>query len=117
MKHLKKKVKHIVPVIAFTLFIANYHICEFFYHDNVKEWWHLKVDIYSTIIMLLFFYSRLFTVGKVRFVLDVFFGISASNVVDRFFFEVRDFRWNDILMIAMTLIFAFYKLKNANRVK
>jgi len=116
-KLLKRKVKYVIPIISFILFVGNYQICEYFYPNNIKEWWHLKVDIYSIIIALLFIYSSLFVKRWIRFLFDIFVGLTVSNVIDRIVFNVRDFKWNDILMIAITFVFAFYNLRNAYRIK
>ena len=108
MKHLKKKIKLLLPITSLLILCFNYDICEYFYSNDVKKWWHLKVDLYALIICLLFVYSSIKKKGFTRLVLDICVGISASNVVDRFFYNVREFTNSDIIMIIITLGFAFY---------
>ena len=71
----------------------------------------MKNDIYSLIIAFLFTAFSLNKKGLLRFAFDIFTGLTISNVVDRFFFDVREWRLNDIIMIVLTLVFAFINYK------
>lgn len=42
---------------------------------------------------------------------DIFTGLTFSNVIDRLFFNVREWRENDIIMIVLTLVFSFANFK------
>ena len=114
-----KKASIILVVICFLLFLGNYHISDYLYPTNspedIKGFWHTKNDIYSIIIALLFLYG---SIGKKRwlgFMFDIFTGLTFSNVVDRLFFNVREWRGNDIIMIVLTLLFAFANFKYNER--
>ena len=119
IRYQVKKASIILPILAFVLFIANYHICDFFYPTNseedIKGFWHTKNDIYSLIISILFIYTSFGKIGKTRFIFDIFVGLTAANVVDRFFYDTREWRENDIIMIALTLVFAVYNYKKYAR--
>ena len=49
--------------------------------------------------------------GVLRFVLEVSAGLAISNVVDRLYFNVRNFTKADIIMIIATLLFAVIDYK------
>lgn len=105
-----KRVKNILPFIAFILFIGNYHICEYFYSDDIKNWWHLKVDIYCLIIAILFTYVSIGKKGWVAFWMYILTGLTVANAVDRFLFDIRVFTKKDIIMILLTVAYATYDL-------
>ena len=60
LRRLQKKIKEYDRVFYIALsvffFLTNYHICYYFYPldtiEHVRNWWHLKVDIYVLIISL-----------------------------------------------------------------
>ena len=110
MKLLLKKSSIILPIISLLLLCFNYDICEYYYSDNIKKWWHLKVDIYCLIISLLFIFASInFKNSKLhKLILDICVGLSLVNVVDRFFYNIREFTNSDIAMITYTFVFAFY---------
>ena len=98
-------------ILALIAFVFNADICNLFYPLNTEEhinnWWDLKCDIYGICIALVFQAS---VIGekdnRVRLVLDICTGLALSNVIDRWLFDVREFRYGDVLMIAITLGFA-----------
>ena len=105
-----KEVKKILFIFCIILIVCNYSICDYFYYNdeikNIKNWWKLKSIIYGIIIMLLFYASRINTKGLLKFVLSVGLGFCISNVIDKVFFNVLEFRYNDIIMIILTFCFA-----------
>lgn len=101
--------KIILTSIALILFVSNYGICEYFYPDNIKMWWTLKVNIYAVIMAIIFLSQGLGTKGVLRFILELGVGISISSVIDKLYFDVHSFTASDILMIFTTLCFASYQ--------
>ena len=102
-----KGVKIILIAIALLLFVSSYAICDYFYYnETVKDlnlWWDLKANLYAIIVMLVFLSSVIGSKGKLRFILDIGFGLAFSNVIDKVFFDVLIFRYNDIIMIILTI--------------
>lgn len=105
-----KEVKIILIIISILLLFFNPQICDYFYYNdeikNIKNWWKLKSIIYGIIMMLLFYASRINTKSLLKFVLSVGLGFCISNVIDKVFFNVLEFRYNDIIMIILTFCFA-----------
>ena len=110
------KILRILLVVLAVLFIPlNNYICDYFYplfdDDSIKQWWYLKEDIYGLIISLIFISYSVSTRGILRFVLDISVGLTISNVVDRLYFNTREFTKADILMIFLTFLFAIIDYK------
>ena len=109
-----------ILMLALVLWLANIHICDLLYPDNTKDcirsWWKLRTNIYGICIALVFQAS---VIGekdnRVRFVLDICTGLALSNVIDRWLFDIREFRYGDVLMIAITLGFALKRYYNARK--
>lgn len=104
------EVKKILFIIALLLFLSNYSICNFFYYNeeikDINKWWGLKSNIYAVIMMLVFYASLINSKGVLRFILSIGAGFTISNVIDKVFFNVLDFNYNDIIMIILTLCFS-----------
>ena len=105
------KIKIALPIIALLLFVFNYQICEYFYPDNINSWWTLKINIYAVIIALLFLYASFNKKGLTRFFLEIGVGFSVSNVIDKCYYNTREFTKSDVLMILLTIAIAFYNYK------
>lgn len=116
------EVRSLIYVSAILLFVFNYQICDYFYYvDGVldrKGWWSLKSNIYAVIIGLVFLASHIEARGVKRLILSVGIGFTISNVIDKCFFNVLEFRYNDIIMIIITIAFALIDfLKNYRHAK
>jgi hypothetical protein len=107
-----KEAKIILIIIAITLFVSNYAICDHFYFtDGIldsKGWWRLKSNIYAVIIATVFLSAQIGTKGLLRFVLSVGIGFTISNVIDKLYFNVLEFTQADIYMIIATLVISGY---------
>lgn len=103
-------VKTTLIVLAILLFISNYSICDYFYYNNevhdLKRWWGLKSNLYAIIIALVFQSYVINSKRWLRFFLQIGTGFAISNVVDKVFWNVLEFRKNDIIMIVLTFAFA-----------
>ena len=100
------KVKIVLAIVSILLFSFNYSICEFFYADNVKLWWDLKVNIYSVIFAMVLFSYSIGKKGWLKFVLYIGVGLAVSSMIDKIFLNVHKFTASDLLMIIGTFIFA-----------
>lgn len=114
-------VKKILYILAILLFVSSYSICDYFYYnDDIKDigkWWGLKSNIYAIIIALTFYASSINVKGVSRLVLNIGVGMALSNVIDKCFFNVLDFNYNDIIMVMLTVLLStlnyLKELKNA----
>jgi hypothetical protein len=106
------KVKKILIILAISLFICNYHICNYVYPGNsqtdINNWWDLKSNIYAVIMMVVFLSAQIGTKGFLRFILSVGVGFAISNVIDKLYFSVIEFTTSDIYMIIITLLVSGY---------
>ncbi len=98
------------------MFPSNYHICEYFYFDDVDNWWRLKTNIYAVIVTLAFLLSGVGARGTLRFFSDIGVGLAISNVADRLYFDTTEITKEDIIMVLVTLLFAIldYKKEEPN---
>ena len=111
-----RNLRAIFPILALLLFVGNYQICEYFFPNNIKSWWTLKVNIYALILAFLFLYSSFNKNGIERFLLEIGVGFSISSVIDKCFYNSREFTKSDFVMIILTISIAFYNYrKNVNR--
>ena len=114
-------VKSIAYILAILMFCFNYNICNYFYYNDeikdISKWWDLKSNMYAiimtlvfyAIIMMLIFYASLLnTKGILKVILNIGLGLCLSNVIDKLFFNVINFQFNDVLMIIITICFSFY---------
>ena len=105
-----KEVKSILLIFVIILFVSSYKICDLFYYNdevkNIKLWWGLKSNLYTAMIALIFYASSIDTKGVVKLILSIGVGLAVSNVIDKVFFNVLDFRYNDVIMIVLTIGFS-----------
>jgi len=110
-----KNLRVLIIIFAVTLIPLNNHICDYAYPLNddssIKAWWYLKEDIYGVVIALVLLSYSISMKGILRFVLEVSVGLTLSNVIDRLYFNVREFTKADIIMIIVTFLFAIIDYK------
>ena len=108
---VQRGVKIILLVIAISLFVLNYDICDYFYYNeevkDLNKWWGLKSNIYALILALVFQSYSIDSKGLLRFFLQIGTGFTLSNLVDKVYFNVVEFQANDVIMIIMVFIFSF----------
>lgn len=93
------------------LYLLNYHICEYFYPNNVKAWWALKLNIYAIIVALAFLLASLNARGICKFFLNLGVGFAVSSVIDRMYFDITQYTKADIFMVIITVIVAYIDYK------
>jgi hypothetical protein len=111
-------VKKLLYISAILLFCFNYQICDFFYYNDeikdIKKWWGLKSNIYAVILMIVFYASLIDAKKWLKLILNIGLGFAISNVIDKVFFNVLVFTYNDVLMIILTFCFAFLQYYKEN---
>lgn len=112
------KIKITLIILAILLYIGNYQICEYFYPTDIKSWWGLKVNIYGIIIALLFASQTINTKGFLKLFATIGSGFAIASVIDKVWYNVRDFNYNDVFMIVITISLALFDyLKNYKNAK
>lgn len=113
-----KKIKIILIVLAILLYVGNYQICEYVYPTDIEKWWGLKVNIYAIIIALLFIVQTINTKGLFKLFATIGAGFAISSLIDKVWYNTRDFNYNDVFMIVITVGLALFEyLKNYKNVK
>lgn len=93
-------------VLAFPLM---FWICELSYDINLEseKWWMLRMNLYASFIFLCFLLLKNLSENKIlKFIFDIGLGLSVSDIVDRLWFKVYEFRTNDVIAILLTILFA-----------
>ena len=93
------------------LYLLNFHICEYFYPDDVKAWWSLKLNIYAIIIALAFLLASLYARGICKFFLNLGVGFTVSSVIDRWYFDITQYTEVDVIMVIVTIMIAYIDYK------
>jgi len=106
---LRRKSKIIFSSTAIVIFAFNFKICQFFYYNDLKNWWFLKSDLLAISFCLALLAAKVRTSGVTRIVVSLGIGWSVSDVIDRVFFDVRYFTVVDIIMVILTIIYASYE--------
>lgn len=100
--------KYILYISSIILWLSNFTICNYFYHDDVSNWWNLKMAIYNICIVLILFALRYKESIKFKLIINIGIGFILSSVIDRIFFGITDFLNKDYLMIVLTIVFSVY---------
>ena len=98
----------ILGFLIVTIYFLNYHICNFFHHDDVVKFWDLKVSIYSIIIILAIKYNA-YKVGLFGLFESIFISILLSNLISLYFFEEKHYCYSDIFLIPTIIIIEYAK--------
>lgn len=105
-----KKLSFLIPLLTVLLFIGNYHICEFFYKDDISKWWNLRTALCAINFGLALYCSKMDMRDRLTlFFVNVGIGFSVSDIVDRLVYDITTFTKADILMIIITVMVSFYE--------
>ena len=129
LRAVKNLIKNYSKVVYSTLsiffFLANYHICNFYYpldtEEHVSNWWILKVNIYVLIIALCYLslISKSSNNKRVKFVEDfmISFGVgfACSNFIDRWVFDDRFFSWSSYYPLLIIAFVSYWNVKKINK--
>ena len=129
LKSLKREIKNyskaVYAALSLFFFLANYHICWYFYpldtEEHISNWWTMKVDIYCLVIA--FCYLSLIrkksTNKRIAFIEDFILsfglGFAISNVVDRFFLDNRLFTWTSYYPLIIIAFVSYFSAKKLNK--
>lgn len=111
----------IIVLLSLLGYVFSYSICEYFFSQNIEMWYTLKYTTFSTIIALLVLSNKveddtLLDCRKTNFLLNIYLGVIASDIIDRCFFTT-DLTSIDWIMLALNIsinIVMEFKLKIAN---
>lgn len=91
----------------------NPTMCEWFYPNDINNWWQLRLGIYSLVLCLLFIINTFSTVVKLEkyfnFTIYVGIGLTSSDCIDRLFLNIDFFTWMDLIMVSMVLLIGYRK--------
>lgn len=96
-----------IALITLLLFGTKYWICQYFYSDDLVNWWRLRVALDTFNYALCFFIAYKFSKGFVRDVFMVGMVFCGGDILDRYLFSINEFNLNDILLIAFAVIYLF----------
>lgn len=129
LKSLKRDVSKYFRVVYAALslffFIANYHICWYFYPLNTEEhisnWWVMKVNIYCLVIAFCYLAlaqkkstnKRIFFIEE--FIISFGVGFAISNVIDRFILDNTLFTWSSYLPLILIAIVSYWNVKRITK--
>ena len=109
--------KYILPILTVLLFPFGYWICLYIYPNDRIKFFDLRMNLIACILLAAFvLLNKYATNKKLVFIFDIGLGMSISDVVDRLYFDVTKFQKTDIIMICLTVLFAFVKY-NKYRIK
>ena len=121
---LYKRIIVITSIVFF--FVANYHICNYFYpiidEESTELWWILKMDIYALIVALCFILASLKKTTNKRinliekFITSLGVGLAISNVIDRHFKGIESYVQTDIMMVICVVLVSFYDFTRLNKI-
>ena len=129
LKSLKQGINKYFRVVYTTLslffFMANYHICWYFYpldtEEHISNWWVMKVDIYGVIIALCYLSltTKKSTNKRVlfieQFIISFGAGLAISNVIDRMVLGSRVFSWSAYYPLVIIAIVSYYNVKRITK--
>ena len=130
LKSLKQEIskysKVVYAALSLFFFIANYHICWYFYpldtEEHISNWWVMKVDIYALIIAFCYLSLTIkkSTNKKIAFMEDFIIsfslGFALSNVIDRFILDNRLFTWSSYYPLLLIAIVSYFNVKRLNAI-
>ena len=102
----------VLTTLSAIINLASYHICNYFFIDNIDKWYDLKFILTSFSFVLLY-QSLSYQANKLdRFFTTIYCGIFIEDFIDRLFFNITYYEWNDILALLITIAVAIYNYKN-----
>ena len=120
---LYKRIAVITGIVFF--FVANYHICNYYYpiidEESTELWWVLKMDIYALIVALCFILASLEKTTNIKinliekFITSLGIGLAISNVVDRHFKGIESYVTTDLMIVICIILVSFYDFKRLSK--
>ena len=95
--------KSVLLILAFAMYLLNYHICYLAYPDDIISWYKLRGILYTSTFATLFAALNIGATGFQRFFLNIAFSIVVPDLIDRVFFDITTYQWKDLLTLTLTL--------------
>jgi hypothetical protein len=95
----------IIAFIAVLLFCSGYWIYINVFPTDVSKQWDLRIAIFTLIFAMCFFTGWHHSVGFTRAIFLVGIVFCGGDIVDRYFFHINEFQWNDLLLFLFALIY------------
>jgi len=98
-----------LAIIAVALFCSGYWLCTLVFpgQDNLINWWDMRLAIYSIIFAICFFVGWRLTKGVTKAIFLVGVVFCLGDIVDRYFFRVDTFEFDDLLLYAFALYYIY----------
>lgn len=102
-----------LALLAVVLFCSGFWICSLVYPDyktNVEalvSWWDLRISIYSLIFAICFGVAWYLTKGVTRAVFLVGMVFCGGDVIDRYYFNINTFEFDDLLLYAFAIYYIY----------
>jgi len=125
LKGLKLYSRVVYSALSVLFFLANYHICWYFYPldtaEHIRNWWILKSNIY--VLVIAFCYLALAqnksTNKKIlfieRFIVSFGIGFATSNAIDRFVLDNRMFTWSSYYPLIFIALVSYLNVKRITK--
>ncbi len=125
IRGLKLYSRVVYSALSVLFFLANYHICWYFYPldtvEHIRNWWILKSNIY--VLVIAFCYLALCEKDSdnkrilflERFIISFGVGFAISNVIDRFILDNRMFTWSSYYPLIFIAIVSYWNVKRLTK--
>lgn len=109
---LRQKYKYLAVIVPL-FYYSSFFICEYFYAEDLINWYNLKHAIYEIQISLLLFVISFRFKRFLRLVLQFVSGLIFNDFLDRLFFDSRTFETNDFIILSILLMCLLIKIKGS----
>ena len=104
--------KKVILIISMALlYFGNYHICEYFFKDDIDMWWTCKGAIYNAVIVIGLHLASLDATLKQMLLISIFSGVIVNNIIDRLWFKSIYYEWDDIIIIIVIFTLSYIEYK------
>lgn len=110
MVDYRLSLRYTITILVLLMWLCNYHICNYFYKDELIRWWDLKQSIYNLCIVLALNISSRLLTPLFKILIDFITGLMLSSIIDRMWFETRTYDKSDIIMLTINIIYTSYNL-------
>ena len=129
LKNLKLEVskyfRAVYAALSLFFFLANYHICWYFYpldtEEHISNWWVMKVNIYCLVIAFCYLTmarnkstnKRIFFIEE--FIISFGVGFAISNVIDKIILDNTIFTWSSYLPLVLIGLVSWWNVKRITK--
>jgi len=102
----------VLTTLSMFINLTSYHICSYFYKNDIDKWYDFKF-ILTSFSFILLYQSLFYSSTKLsRFLATIYYGIFIEDFTDRVFFNTTCYEWNDILTLLLIIAIAIHNYKN-----